>query len=33
MEHADFFNFTNVNPKEAACPHFKAKKKAEVQTA
>jgi hypothetical protein len=23
-------HFTNVNPKETACPHFKAKQKAEV---
>jgi hypothetical protein len=22
-----FFHFTNIDPKESACPHFKAKKK------
>jgi hypothetical protein len=27
-----FFHFTNLDPKESACPHFKAKKKAEVET-
>ena len=24
-------HFTNLNPKETACPHFKAKQKAEVE--
>jgi len=28
-----FFHFTNVDPKGQACPHFKAKKKTEVETA
>jgi len=28
-----FFHFTNVDPKGQACPHFKAKRKAEVETA
>jgi hypothetical protein len=28
-----FFHFTNVDPKGSACPHFKAKKKIEVETA
>jgi hypothetical protein len=28
-----FFHFTNVDPKGSACPHFKAKKKGEVETA
>lgn len=27
-----FFHFTNVDPIGQACPHFKAKKKAEVET-
>jgi hypothetical protein len=27
-----FFHFTNVDPKGSACPHFKAKKKAEIKT-
>ena len=26
-----FFRFTNVDPKESSCPHFKAKKKMEVE--
>jgi len=26
-----YFHFTNVNPKESACPHFKAKKKDGVE--
>ena len=28
-----FFHFTNVDTKGQACPHFKAKKKTEVETA
>lgn len=28
-----FFHFTNVDPVGPACPHFKAKKRAEVKTA
>jgi hypothetical protein len=28
-----FFHFTNVDPKESACPHFKVKKKPEVEIA
>jgi hypothetical protein len=27
-----FFHFTNVDPKGSACPHFKAKKKPEIET-
>jgi hypothetical protein len=27
-----YFHFTNVDPTETACPHFKSKKKAEVET-
>jgi hypothetical protein len=27
-----FFHFTNLDPKGQACPHFKAKKKAEDET-
>ena len=26
------FHFTNVEPKGSACPHFKAKKKTDVET-
>ena len=26
-----FFHFTNVDPKESACPHFKARKNIEVE--
>jgi hypothetical protein len=27
------FHFTNVDPKGSACPHFKTKKKTDVETA